>query len=141
MEMHFGERRVPVGDRSGISCLFLRADATSTITLGIGSGPSFGYRRCRRNKSKEQDDDPGANQGRDLAGASRGIGAAVAERLAADGFAVVISYSGTVNAVAPGPTATDPFLNGKSEELMARMAKMNPLQRPGTPEDIALSWR
>lgn len=43
----------------------------------------------------------------------------------------------TVNAVAPGPTATDLFLNGKSEELVARMAKMNPLERLGTPEDVA----
>jgi 3-oxoacyl-[acyl-carrier protein] reductase len=31
----------------------------------------------------------------------------------------------TVNAVAPGPIATDLFLNGKSDELVARMAKMN----------------
>jgi len=43
----------------------------------------------------------------------------------------------TVNAVAPGPTATDLFLNGKSDELVERMAKMNPLERLGTPEDIA----
>src|SRR5580698_6694178 len=43
----------------------------------------------------------------------------------------------TVNAVAPGPTATDLFLNGKSEELIDRMAKMNPLERLGTPQDIA----
>jgi 3-oxoacyl-[acyl-carrier protein] reductase len=43
----------------------------------------------------------------------------------------------TVNAVAPGPTATDLFLNGKSPELIERMAKMNPLERLGTPEDIA----
>ncbi|EJB05761.1 dehydrogenase of unknown specificity [Rhizobium leguminosarum bv. trifolii WSM597] len=43
----------------------------------------------------------------------------------------------TVNAIAPGPVATDLFLNGKSEELVARMAKMNPLERLGTPEDIA----
>ncbi|TBC86537.1 SDR family oxidoreductase [Rhizobium leguminosarum] len=43
----------------------------------------------------------------------------------------------TVNAVAPGPTATDLFLNGKSHELIERMAKMNPLERLGTPEDIA----
>ncbi|KQV10846.1 3-ketoacyl-ACP reductase [Rhizobium sp. Root1203] len=45
----------------------------------------------------------------------------------------------TVNAIAPGPTATDLFLNGKSDELVARMAKMNPLERLGTPEDIAAS--
>jgi len=43
----------------------------------------------------------------------------------------------TVNAVAPGPTATDLFLNGKSPELVERFAKMNPLERLGTPEDIA----
>lgn len=43
----------------------------------------------------------------------------------------------TVNAVAPGPTATDLFLKGKSPELIERMAKMNPLERLGTPDDIA----
>src|SRR6202042_3574213 len=43
----------------------------------------------------------------------------------------------TVNAVAPGPTATDLFLHGKSQELIDRMAKMNPLERLGTPQDIA----
>ncbi|MEE9906870.1 SDR family oxidoreductase [Brucella intermedia] len=43
----------------------------------------------------------------------------------------------TVNAVAPGPTATDLFSDGKSEEVVARMAKMSPLERLGTPEDIA----
>ena len=43
----------------------------------------------------------------------------------------------TVNAVAPGPTATDLFLTGKTQELIDRMAKMNPLERLGTPEDIA----
>ena len=43
----------------------------------------------------------------------------------------------TVNAVAPGPTATDLFLDGKSPELIDRLAKMNPLERLGTPADIA----
>jgi 3-oxoacyl-[acyl-carrier protein] reductase len=43
----------------------------------------------------------------------------------------------TVNAVAPGPVATELFLNGKSPELIDRLAKMNPLERLGTPEDIA----
>jgi 3-oxoacyl-[acyl-carrier protein] reductase len=43
----------------------------------------------------------------------------------------------TVNAIAPGPTATDLFLSGKSQELIDRMAKMNPLERLGTPQDIA----
>ncbi|MBY5758396.1 SDR family oxidoreductase [Rhizobium leguminosarum] len=43
----------------------------------------------------------------------------------------------TVNALAPGPVATELFLNGKSDELIASTAKMNPLERLGTPEDIA----
>lgn len=43
----------------------------------------------------------------------------------------------TVNALAPGPTSTDLFLNGKSPELIERLAKMNPLERLATPEDIA----
>ncbi|MFJ6833143.1 SDR family oxidoreductase [Streptomyces sp. NPDC091209] len=43
----------------------------------------------------------------------------------------------TVNAVAPGPTATALFLDGKDEETIARMAAQSPLERLGTPEDIA----
>jgi 3-oxoacyl-[acyl-carrier protein] reductase len=43
----------------------------------------------------------------------------------------------TVNAVAPGPTGTDLFLKGKSQDLVDRFAKMNPLERLGTPQDIA----
>jgi 3-oxoacyl-[acyl-carrier protein] reductase len=43
----------------------------------------------------------------------------------------------TVNAVAPGPTATALFLDGKDEETIDRLAQMNPLERLGTPDDIA----
>lgn len=43
----------------------------------------------------------------------------------------------TVNAVAPGPTATDLFLDGKSPELVERLAKLAPLERLGKPDDIA----
>ncbi|WP_194896181.1 SDR family oxidoreductase [Catenulispora pinisilvae] len=43
----------------------------------------------------------------------------------------------TVNAVAPGPTATDMFLDGKDEELIARLAAQSPLERLGMPDDIA----
>lgn len=43
----------------------------------------------------------------------------------------------TVNAIAPGPTATDLFLKGKSDELVDRLAKLSPLERLGTPDDIA----
>ncbi|WP_016836149.1 SDR family oxidoreductase, partial [Herbaspirillum lusitanum] len=43
----------------------------------------------------------------------------------------------TVNAVAPGPTATALFLNGKTPDVVERMSKAAPLERLGTPEDIA----
>ena len=43
----------------------------------------------------------------------------------------------TVNAVAPGPTATDLFLNGKPQEVVDHLAKLAPLERLGQPEDIA----
>jgi 3-oxoacyl-[acyl-carrier protein] reductase len=43
----------------------------------------------------------------------------------------------TVNAVAPGPTATALFLDGKDEETIARMAAQPPLERLGSPTDIA----
>jgi 3-oxoacyl-[acyl-carrier protein] reductase len=43
----------------------------------------------------------------------------------------------TVNSVAPGPTATDLFLNGKPQEVIERLAKLAPLERLGQPADIA----
>jgi 3-oxoacyl-[acyl-carrier protein] reductase len=43
----------------------------------------------------------------------------------------------SVNAVAPGPTATALFLDGKTPETIERMSKMAPLERLGQPEDIA----
>ncbi|HET6360066.1 SDR family oxidoreductase [Streptomyces sp.] len=43
----------------------------------------------------------------------------------------------TVNAVAPGPTATELFFEGKDEETIARLAAQPPLERLGTPADIA----
>ena len=43
----------------------------------------------------------------------------------------------TVNAVAPGPIATELFLKGKSEEQIAELCKLPPLERLGQPEDIA----
>lgn len=43
----------------------------------------------------------------------------------------------TVNTVAPGPTATPLFLEGKDQETIDRIAGMNPMQRLGTPEDVA----
>lgn len=43
----------------------------------------------------------------------------------------------TVNAIAPGPTATELFLDGKSEELIKKLSQAAPLERLGTVEDIA----
>jgi 3-oxoacyl-[acyl-carrier protein] reductase len=43
----------------------------------------------------------------------------------------------TINAIAPGPTATALFLNGKDEETVARFASQPPLGRLGLPSDVA----
>jgi 3-oxoacyl-[acyl-carrier protein] reductase len=43
----------------------------------------------------------------------------------------------TVNCIAPGPTATRLFLDGKPQEVIDRLAKLAPLERLGQPEDIA----
>ncbi|MCC2308884.1 SDR family oxidoreductase [Cellulomonas chengniuliangii] len=43
----------------------------------------------------------------------------------------------TVNAVAPGPTATPLFLQGKSEQLIDQIASQGPMGRLGEPGDIA----
>ncbi len=43
----------------------------------------------------------------------------------------------TVNAIAPGPTATKLFLGGKPQEVIDHLAKLAPLERLGQPEDIA----
>jgi 3-oxoacyl-[acyl-carrier protein] reductase len=43
----------------------------------------------------------------------------------------------TVNAVAPGPTATPLFLDGKEQAEIDNLAKAPPLERLGVPDDIA----
>jgi 3-oxoacyl-[acyl-carrier protein] reductase len=47
----------------------------------------------------------------------------------------------TVNSVAPGPVATELFFTGKSEERVAQLAKLSPLERLGQPDDIAQAIR
>jgi 3-oxoacyl-[acyl-carrier protein] reductase len=43
----------------------------------------------------------------------------------------------TVNAVAPGPVATELFLGGKTKEQIEQFSKAPLLERMGQPEDIA----
>lgn len=69
-------------------------------------------------------------------------GVYIATKAAVEGLTQVLAQEMrgrgiSVNAVAPGPVATELFLDGKSPELIDHMAKMNPLERLGEPEDIA----
>ncbi|HVX91545.1 MAG TPA: SDR family oxidoreductase [Candidatus Paceibacterota bacterium] len=69
-------------------------------------------------------------------------GVYIASKAAVEGLTQVLAQEMrgrgiSVNAVAPGPVATDLFLQGKSPELIDHMAKMNPLERLGQPQDIA----
>src|SRR6202044_3085846 len=43
----------------------------------------------------------------------------------------------TVNAIAPGPTATKLFLDGKPQAVIDHLTKLAPLERLGQPEDVA----
>jgi 3-oxoacyl-[acyl-carrier protein] reductase len=68
-------------------------------------------------------------------------GAYIASKAGVEGLARVLANELgqrkiTVNAVAPGPVATELFLNGKSEELIATISKLAPLGRLGEVEDI-----
>lgn len=69
-------------------------------------------------------------------------GAYVASKAAVEGMTPILAKELrgrriTVNAVAPGPTATELFLKGKPDALIEQLAKAAPLERLGTPEDIA----
>jgi 3-oxoacyl-[acyl-carrier protein] reductase len=71
-----------------------------------------------------------------------GYAAYVATKAGIEGMTTVLAKelrgkNITVNAVAPGPTATALFLDGKTPEVIERLAKMAPLERLGQPEDIA----
>jgi 3-oxoacyl-[acyl-carrier protein] reductase len=69
-------------------------------------------------------------------------GAYVASKAAVEGITLILARELrgkdiTVNAVAPGPTATPLFLEGKSQELIEQIAAMNPMGRLGAAQDIA----
>lgn len=68
-------------------------------------------------------------------------GAYIASKEGVEGLTRVLANelgtrSITVNAVAPGPVATELFLKGKSEEQIAGIGKMAPLGRIGEVDDI-----
>ncbi|NUR28429.1 MAG: SDR family oxidoreductase [Catenulispora sp.] len=71
-----------------------------------------------------------------------GYGAYVASKGAVEALTLVLARElrgrdVTVNAIAPGPTATPLFLDGKDQQTVDRLAAQSPLERLGTPEDIA----
>ncbi|OTG87093.1 3-ketoacyl-ACP reductase [Acinetobacter sp. ANC 4558] len=71
-----------------------------------------------------------------------GYGVYTASKAAIESLTVILAKelrgrNITVNAIAPGPTATELFLNGKSEELISKLSLAAPLERLGTVEDIA----
>lgn len=71
-----------------------------------------------------------------------GYGAYIAAKAGVEGLVRVLAKEVrgrgvTVNAIAPGPVATELFLDGKTEEQIAQHVRATPLERLGTPEDIA----
>ncbi|MEB2494707.1 SDR family oxidoreductase [Peribacillus frigoritolerans] len=69
-------------------------------------------------------------------------GAYVASKAAVESMTMILARELrgkdiTVNAVAPGPTATPLFLDGKDKQTIDNLSKAAPLERLGTPEDIA----
>ena len=69
-------------------------------------------------------------------------GAYVASKAAVEGMTLILARELrgrdiTVNAVAPGPTATPLFLDGKDQQTIGNLAALAPLERLGTPDDVA----
>jgi 3-oxoacyl-[acyl-carrier protein] reductase len=77
-----------------------------------------------------------------IAKAFPGYGAYIASKAGVEGLVHVLANelrgrNISVNAVAPGPVATDLFLAGKTEVQIEQLSKVPPLERLGQPEDIS----
>jgi len=77
-----------------------------------------------------------------LAKAPPGYGPYIASKSAVEGLVHVLANelrgrNITVNAVAPGPVATELFFKGKTEAQIAALAMMSPMERLGRPLDVA----
>lgn len=77
-----------------------------------------------------------------LAKSFPGYGAYITSKAGVEGLVHVLANelrgrNITVNAIAPGPVATDLFLTGKTQTQIEELSKLAPLQRLGQPEDIA----
>lgn len=77
-----------------------------------------------------------------IAKAFPGYGPYIASKAGVEGLVHVLANELrgrkiTVNAVAPGPVGTELFFRGKSEETVANIARQSPMERIGTPEEIA----
>jgi 3-oxoacyl-[acyl-carrier protein] reductase len=77
-----------------------------------------------------------------LAKSFPGYGAYIASKAGVEGLVHVLANelrgkSITVNAVAPGPVATDLFLKGKTDKQIQELGTLAPLERLGQPDDIA----
>jgi 3-oxoacyl-[acyl-carrier protein] reductase len=71
-----------------------------------------------------------------------GYGAYVASKGAVEALTLILARElrgrdVTVNSVAPGPTATALFLDGKDDATIERLAQAPPLERLAAPQDIA----
>ncbi|OHV13918.1 SDR family oxidoreductase [Kushneria phosphatilytica] len=71
-----------------------------------------------------------------------GYGAYIASKAGVEGLVRVLANELrgreiNVNAVAPGPVATELFFEGKSDEQIQAIANLSPFERLGKPEEIA----